>query len=57
MRLQEERFRQLHRQALRLPEPRFEFIGSEVPAAAVGAQEGEVRGGPQSCRAAWWGCY
>jgi len=41
--LKEERFRQLHRDALRFPEARFSFIGSDLPAAAVGALTGEAR--------------
>lgn len=41
---QEERFRQLHRDALRFPAGQFAFVGNQVPVAAEGAQAGEVGG-------------
>lgn len=41
--LKKDRFRGLHRAALRWPEGRFKFVGSELPAAAAeGAAKGEV---------------
>lgn len=41
--LKQRRFMDLHRAALRFPATRFEFVGTPVPPAAVGADEGEAR--------------
>eukprot|EP00967_Tisochrysis_lutea_P008049 scaffold9617_cov20-Tisochrysis_lutea.AAC.1 len=41
--LKRDRFKGLHRMALHYPEERFKFVGTELPAAAKGAKEGEVR--------------
>mmetsp|Transcript_11004 Transcript_11004/g.30176 ORF Transcript_11004/g.30176 Transcript_11004/m.30176 type:complete len:315 (+) Transcript_11004:353-1297(+) len=41
--LKRDRFKGLHRMALHYPEERFKFVGTELPAAAKGAKEGEAR--------------
>jgi hypothetical protein len=40
--LKEARFHGSHRTALRWPEERFKFVGTQLPTAAAGAAEGEV---------------
>jgi hypothetical protein len=40
--LKQARFTGLHRSALRWPEERFKFVGTELPTSAVAAAEGEV---------------
>lgn len=41
--LKQRRFESVHRAALRFPHSRFSFVGTPIPPAAVGAQEGEAR--------------
>jgi hypothetical protein len=41
--LKQRRFEEVHRAALRFPPSRFSFVGTPIPPAAVGAQEGEAR--------------